>query len=119
MGLVEQIVKHRGIPSQFLDTGDEDTSRVIRAVLHESEVSNLGALGGRSGSTLIGTLLKMLMGERVGFTNVQSTREPLEAHSYRLAMTVQVQPDSAVWQHAPSFVAFFISTTKMIWRSHI
>lgn len=84
-----------GVASQFLDTDDEDTPRVTRAVLHESEVSNLGALGGRSGSTLIGTLLKMLMGERVGFTNVQSTREPLEAHSYRLAMTVQVQPDSA------------------------
>ena len=72
------------------------TPRVTRALVNESEVSNLAALDGRSGSTVVPTLLKMWSGEQAGFNNASAdTRSNVEAHSYRLGMITQIQPTNA------------------------
>ncbi|WP_231295027.1 hypothetical protein [Corynebacterium efficiens] len=72
------------------------TPRITRALVNESEVSNLDALAGRSGSTVVPTLLKMWSGEQAGFNNSSAdTRSNVEAHTYRLGMITQVQPANA------------------------
>ena len=69
---------------------------ITRALVNESEVSNLAALDDRSGATVVPTLLKMWSGEQAGFTNAHAdTRTNIEAHTYRLGMVTQVQPTNA------------------------
>lgn len=76
--------------------GEEPTPAITRALVVESEVSNMAALDGRSGSTVVPTLLKMWSGEQAGFNNASAeTRTNIEAHSYRLGMITQVQPTNA------------------------
>lgn len=67
-----------------------------RALVSESEITSMDALGSRSGSTLVPTLLKMWSGEHAGFTNADAERTTsIGAHTYRLSMISQVQPGNA------------------------
>lgn len=67
-----------------------------RALVSESEITSMAALGGRSGATLVPTLLKMWAGEHVGFTNADADRTTsIKAHTYRMCMVSQIQPGNA------------------------
>lgn len=60
------------------------------------EVDTLTALGGRQGATLLTQLRSAFSGERLGYSYADPTRRiPIERHSYRLGMTVGVQPEKA------------------------
>lgn len=59
-----------------------------------SEVNQLGALMGRTGSTLRGAILNMYSGNALGVTNKSETIY-VEANSYTAGLWVGVQPDSA------------------------
>lgn len=60
------------------------------------EVSMLGALKGRQGSTLLPLLCQAWSGELLATANADPTKNRvLEAHDYRLAMWVGVQPGRA------------------------
>lgn len=83
-----------GLAAAFVSEAEGEPP-IQRAILHESEVTNMAALGGRSGATLNQTLLKAAMGEAIGFGNKTDKTPRLERHSYRLCMTVQVQPRNA------------------------
>jgi hypothetical protein len=77
---------------------------VSRAHLQVNDVATLEALAGRQGHTLVGQLLGAYMGQPLGFNNnAKDTSTAIEAHSYRLCLSVGVQPDNA---------GFFLSREK-------
>lgn len=79
-----------GIARTFM--GDPE-DRVWSAIFGAPEVSTLGALFQRAGSTLEGEVRKMYSGEQLGFTNSQKhTRTLVKAHDYRAGMILGVQP---------------------------
>jgi hypothetical protein len=82
-------VKPRGQPSYV--------ERYRWAVLFDApEVDTLSALHTRQSSTLFAELKKAWMGEALGFSYAdEDKRLPIEAHSYRLALVVGVQPKRA------------------------
>jgi hypothetical protein len=60
------------------------------------EVDTLTALGARQGSTLLPVLRSAWSGEKIGFSNADAARTlPLPAHSYRLGLSLGVQPGRA------------------------
>ncbi|MGJ5667830.1 hypothetical protein QLG13_08170 [Rhodococcus aetherivorans] len=78
------------------DTDDRESSRRTRALIGVSEIDTLAALAGRRGATLMPELRKAYMGESIGFNNAsKATTSAVEAHSYRLCLTVGVQPENA------------------------
>ncbi|MGW5314517.1 hypothetical protein [Nocardia thailandica] len=80
-----------GIARTFLPSADGD--RITRALFSVPEVDTLAALGSRQGSTIMGELRKVFMGEQIGFANAnKATRTPVAAHSFRAAVVVGVQP---------------------------
>lgn len=87
-----------GISAAFVERiKGEDGTEVVHhtdGVLFEvAEVDSLSALGSRAGSTIMPELRKMWSGERLGFQNRdRATSLPVEAHSYRAALIVGVQP---------------------------
>lgn len=97
-------VEHRtlgsgeGISAAFVERiKGEEGSEIVHhtdGVLFEvAEVDTLSALGSRAGSSLMPELRKMWSGERLGFQNRdRATSLPVEAHSYRAALIVGVQP---------------------------
>lgn len=94
-GTGEGLVR-RYVPPPPPKKDEQPRPTITRALVNESEVSNLEALGGRQGATLVPTLLKMWSGEQAGFTNSsEETTTNIEAHTYRLAMITQVQPSNA------------------------
>ncbi|MGR6582337.1 hypothetical protein ACT89R_17270 [Rhodococcus qingshengii] len=75
---------------------DGESSRRTRALIAVSEIDTLAALAGRKGATLMPELRKAYMGESIGFNNASKvTTSAVEAHSYRLCLTVGVQPENA------------------------
>lgn len=59
------------------------------------EIRTLGALAGRSGATIDGEVLKGYMGQAIGFTNAHAeTTTAVEAFTYRLCLSVGVQPEN-------------------------
>ncbi|TSD99963.1 hypothetical protein FOS14_09015 [Skermania sp. ID1734] len=99
------------------DEPEGEVIRTTRAHLVVPEVGTLEAIAGRQGSTLVGELLKAYMGQSIGFDNAKaSTTTSVEAHSYRLCLTVGVQPENA---------GFFLSRGKdglpqrLFWASTI
>ncbi|GIL29930.1 toprim domain-containing protein [Actinocatenispora comari] len=67
-----------------------------RLLLVADEVDSLAALGGRKGATLLPELRKAWSGERLGFAYGDREKAViLPAHSYRLGLTVGVQPERA------------------------
>jgi PHD/YefM family antitoxin component YafN of YafNO toxin-antitoxin module len=83
-----------GIARTFLPMKDgDDEIRRTRCVFTVGEVSTLGALAERKGSTLLAELCKVYMGEPIGFANAQKeTRTPVAAHTYRACLVAGVQP---------------------------
>ncbi|WP_298045701.1 hypothetical protein [uncultured Citricoccus sp.] len=74
-----------------------DVEQVNTSVLFSvPEVDTLTALGGRQGATLLTQLRSAFSGEELGFSYADPTRRmPVKEHSYRLGMTVGIQPDKA------------------------
>lgn len=66
-----------------------------RALFGARDVASIGALTDRRGSTLLSELLKAFMGEELGFANADADRRVmLPMHSYRLCLSVGVQPEN-------------------------
>ena len=84
--------------------GSKDVAPVTRAHLQVPDVATLEALAGRKGQTLVSQLLAAWMGQPIGFNNAQKdTTTAIGAHSYRLCLSVGVQPENA---------GFFLSREK-------
>jgi hypothetical protein len=84
--------------------GYKDEPGQTRAHLQVPDVATLEALDGRRGHTLVGQLLAAWMGQPLGFTdNAKDTSTGIEEHTYRLCMSVGVQPQNA---------GFFLSREK-------
>jgi hypothetical protein len=67
-----------------------------RAHLQVPDVATLEALAGRKGQTLVSQLLAAYMGQPIGFSNnAKETTTAVGAHSYRLSLSVGVQPENA------------------------
>lgn len=85
-----------GLARTFLSTApgdDADDKPLTRALFSAPEVDTLAAIGSRQGSTIMGELRKVYMGESIGFANSQkATRTPVPAHGYRACLLVGVQP---------------------------
>lgn len=89
---------HRATAAELRE--QTDINGVIRdrdsVIFTVHEVNTLTALGQRQGSTLLSQLCQAFSGERLGFGYADATRRiPLEEHSYRLGMSVGVQPEKA------------------------
>jgi hypothetical protein len=76
---------------------ENEITRTREAVLFNvPEIDTLAALGTRNASTLMPQLRKAWSGETLGFTYADPTKSlQIESHSYRLCMTVGVQPGRA------------------------
>ena len=84
--------------------GRKNAPGVTRAHLQVPDVETLEALSGRKGQTLIGQILAAWMGQPIGFHNSQAeTTTAVEEHSYRLCLSIGVQPENA---------GFFLSREK-------
>ncbi|MDO5068406.1 MAG: hypothetical protein Q4D96_14100 [Propionibacteriaceae bacterium] len=70
-----------------------------RSVLFTSpEIDQVAAIQSRRGSTLMAQLRSAYSGERLGMQYADSTRRIiLPAHSYRLGLSVGIQPERADW----------------------
>ncbi len=86
-----------GIAHQYAHRERGGVVRDRDSVLFEvSEVDTLTALGNRQGSTLLSQLRSAFSGERLGFGYADATRRlPIERHTYRLGMTIGIQPEKA------------------------
>lgn len=86
-----------GIAHQYAHRDRNGIVRDRDSVLFEiSEVDTLTALGNRQGSTLLSQLRSAFSGERLGFGYADATRRiPIERHTYRLGMTIGIQPEKA------------------------
>jgi hypothetical protein len=85
-----------GLARVFKGYGSGDEGPPTRVHVEVPEVGTLGALADRSGSTLVGELLKAYMGEAIGFSNAQRvTTTFIPAHSYRLCLSIGAQPENA------------------------
>ncbi|MBM4470290.1 hypothetical protein GS502_13530 [Rhodococcus hoagii] len=86
-----------GLARTFRPNGmGDDTERRTRALFSVAEVDTLGALGSRTGATLMPELRKLYSGESIGFQNAgKTTRLVVGAHEYRACLTVGVQPAKA------------------------
>lgn len=76
---------------------NDEIVRIANSVLFTcAEVDTLGALKGRSGSTVLPELRKAWVGEGLGFQYADSTKRlPITQHSYRLCLVTGIQPNRA------------------------
>ena len=88
-----------GISAAFVgrennEHGEPEIVQHTDSVLFEvAEVDTFAATGNRQGSTMMPEIRKAWSGEALGFQNRDVARTlPVEAHSYRMAMIVGVQP---------------------------
>jgi hypothetical protein len=78
------------------DHGPEFVQTRPSVLLMVDEVDGLGALVGRSSSTLLPTLKSAWSGRMLGNQNAEAARlRRVEAHAYRLAIVAGVQPERA------------------------
>lgn len=83
-----------GIAALF--TPDKDGQQLTRAILSVPEVDKLGALFARQGTILGAELKSVAMGEQIGQQNAKrDTTRIVPGHSYRLCMSVGVQPENS------------------------
>lgn len=95
---VAAMFAYKGKPSDDGDAGERDVTCCCnsRAYLRISEVSQLGALMGRQGSTLGPELTKLWSGQLIGtLTKDPAKRLYAPAFGYRAAMYVGIQPGNA------------------------
>lgn len=84
--------------------GSKDVAPKTRVHLQVPDVATLEALAGRQGQTLVSQLLAAWMGQPIGFSNAhKDTTTAVGAHTYRLCLSVGVQPENA---------GFFLSREK-------
>lgn len=88
-----------GIAHQYMHR-DGKTKEIVwdrNAVLFNAdEIDTFAGLGERSGSVLWPTLRSAFMGANIGFSYADPTKRlPLDKHTYRLTMTIGVQPEHA------------------------
>jgi hypothetical protein len=84
-----------GLARAFKGHG-ESQAAITRAHLQVPDVATLEALAGRKGQTLVSQVLASWMGQPIGFANnSKDTTTGIGAHSYRLCLSVGVQPDNA------------------------
>lgn len=88
-----------GISAAFVgrEKDENGTTEIVQhtdSVLFEvAEVDTFGAVSNRTGSTLMPEVRKLWSGEALGFQNRDAARTlPVDAHAYRAAMIVGVQP---------------------------
>ncbi len=78
--------------------GSKSQEPLIAAHLVVPEIGTLAAIAGRQGATLSAELLKAYMGQALGFQNASSdTTTAVAAHSYRLCLGVNSQPENAAF----------------------
>ncbi|CAN1549599.1 hypothetical protein MCEMAEM6B_02144 [Mycobacteriaceae bacterium] len=78
--------------------GSKSQEPLIAAHLVVPEIGTLAAIAGRQGATLSAELLKAYMGQPLGFQNASSdTTTAVAAHSYRLCLGVNSQPENAAF----------------------
>lgn len=78
--------------------GSKTQEPLIAAHLVVPEIGTLAAIAGRQGATLSAELLKAFMGQPLGFQNASSdTTTAVGAHSYRLCLGVNSQPENAAF----------------------
>jgi hypothetical protein len=83
-----------GLARIFAGRGDQPGK--TRAHLQVPDVATMEALAGRKGQTLVSQLLAAWMGQPIGFANnSKDTTTAVDAHSYRLCISVGVQPENA------------------------
>jgi hypothetical protein len=83
-----------GLARVFAGRGDQPGFNRAYLVMHD--VAVLEALADRKGQTLVAQLLAAWMGQPLGFANnSKDTTTAVDAHSYRLCLSVGVQPDNA------------------------
>jgi hypothetical protein len=83
-----------GIAALF--TPDKDGHILDRAILSAPEVDKLAGLFARQGTILGAELKAVAMGEQIGQQNAKKdTTRIVAAHSYRLCMSVGVQPENS------------------------
>ena len=85
------------VKAYIIKTGCEEPDRQRPAVhFNVAEVDMLGALGNRNGSTLMATVREAFSGGQLGFAYATDGKDKhLAKHSYRLTMTIGVQPKRA------------------------
>lgn len=85
-----------GLARWFRGHGKNREGAKTRVDVQLPEVRTLAALADRKGGTLTGELLKGYMGQALGFDNSnQDTTTSVAAHTYRLTLSVGVQPENA------------------------
>lgn len=97
VGSGEGIAETFALRTRRGDDGEEVTSQaVVRAVFDDTEISSMAKKSDRRGSTLLPMLCKAYMGEDLGNQNgtAESSRM-VPDHSYRMCLTVGIQPDRA------------------------
>ena len=97
VGSGEGIAETFALRTRTGDDGEEVTSQaVVRAVFDDTEISSMAKKSDRRGSTLLPMLCKAYMGEDLGNQNgtAESSRM-VPDHSYRMCLTVGIQPDRA------------------------
>ncbi|MGO3035227.1 MAG: hypothetical protein ACTIIQ_08755 [Corynebacterium variabile] len=97
VGSGEGIAQTFALVTRTDDNGQEVTTQpVTRAVFDDTEVSTLAKKSDRRGSTLLPMLCKAYMGEDLGNQNGSAESSRLVPdHSYRMCLTVGIQPDRA------------------------
>lgn len=87
----------QGLAHGYAERQKGEVVRVADSCLFRmDEVDHLVGLAGQRGSTLLPELRSALMGEALGHLYVDSTkRVPVAAHSYRLCLTLGIQPKRA------------------------
>lgn len=95
--------------------GNKQQLALTAAHLVVPEVTTLAAIAGRQGATLSAELLKAYMGQALGFSNSNAdTTTAVPAHSYRLCLGINSQPENA---------SFFLDRTgdgfpqRFLWSS--
>jgi len=78
--------------------GSKNQEPLTAAHLVVPEIGTLAAIAGRQGATLATELLKGYMGQALGFQNASSdTTTAVAAHSYRLCLGVNSQPENSAF----------------------
>lgn len=99
--LVNQPVRVRNLGSgegmidAYFDKVCNERHRVNSVLFLADEVDTFAALKSRSGATLSTVIRSAFMGEQLGFSTKTSNHDHLDAHSYRMAAILSVQPARA------------------------
>lgn len=72
--------------------GDDPPPPVISILFDVAEVDSLGAIGNRTGQTTLAILRQGFSGETLGYSYRGRQSEQVISHTYRMTLTVSVQP---------------------------